>query len=72
MPLLPVFKSKFRAATVQGPWLFPAKGNPDEHVRKPDNEHAAALKRSGVTPPFRLHDLRHTAATRMGEAASTC
>ena len=49
-----------------------AKGNPDEHVRKPDNEHAAALKRSGVTPPFRLHDLRHTAATRMGEAASTC
>jgi hypothetical protein len=30
--------------------------------------HEAALRRSGIEPPFRLYDLRHTALTRMAMA----
>lgn len=55
----------YRAA--KGEWLFPAKRDPTQHTHKPNNAHTAALKRSGIVPGFRLHDLRHTALTRMGE-----
>ncbi len=70
IPLTPRARAvlDFRVAIAKGPWVFPAKSDPNEHMRKPNNGHAAALKRSGVAP-FRLHDLRHTFASRTGEWA---
>jgi integrase len=35
-----------------------------------NDEHAEALKQSGVTPPFVLYSARHTFLTRLGEAGA--
>jgi integrase len=54
-----------RAADAKAGWLFESerkKGSPLQSVRK---AHLRALNASGIIPPFRIYDLRHTALTRM-------
>ena len=49
-------------------WLFPSPFEPEKPVTEVRNAHEAAVRRSGVTPYFRLYDLRHTALSRMAMA----
>lgn len=54
-----------RVQQASGEWLFPSPTRPGHPVTRVNKAHEAALRRAGVTPPFRLYDLRHTALTRM-------
>ncbi|MGH9508401.1 MAG: tyrosine-type recombinase/integrase [Terriglobales bacterium] len=54
-----------RAADVKTEWLFPCPYDNNRPVAEVRKAHEAAVRRSGVTPYFRLYDLRHTALSRM-------
>lgn len=58
---------KVRMDGAKGGYLFPFETDPDEPMKKANNAHTGALKRSGVAH-FRLYDLRHTFATRAVES----
>lgn len=49
-------------------WLYPSRKNPARPLASLKDAHEAALRRSGVSQPFRVYDLRHTALTRMAMA----
>lgn len=52
-------------SSAQSEWLFPAMRNSSKSLTSVAGPHEAALRRSGIEPPFRLYDRRHTALTRM-------
>jgi len=49
-------------------WLFPCPYDDSKPVAEVRKAHEAAVRRSGITPYFRLYDLRHTALSRMAMA----
>jgi integrase len=57
-----------RTAKAEAEWLFPCPDDPNKPVAEARKAHDGAVRRSGVSPPFRLYDLRHTALTRMAMA----
>lgn len=57
-----------RTAEAETEWLFPCPYDPNKPVAEVRKAHDGAVRRSGVSPPFRLYDLRHTALTRMAMA----
>src|ERR1700730_5956433 len=67
---LPVFKR--RLSNDKGQYLFPRRVGNGYDWSRPMTElepaHLRALRESGIQPPFRLYDLRHTYGTRAVEA----
>ena len=67
---LPVFKR--RLSNAKGEYLFPRRVGNGYDWTRPMTElepaHLRALRKSGIQPPFRLYDLRHTYGTRAVEA----
>jgi len=67
---LPVLKR--RVSGVEGEYLFPRRVGNGYDWSRPMTElepaHQRALRKSGIEPPFRLYDLRHTYGTRAIEA----
>lgn len=57
-----------RAAIFGNGLLFPSPIVATRPVRSINHAHKAAVRRSGIDPPFRLYDLRHTALSRMAMA----
>ena len=57
-----------RATEARMEWLFPCPFDVTKPVREVRKAHDAAVRRSGIIPPFRLYDLRHTALSRMAMA----
>lgn len=61
-----------RLAGAKGEHLFPLRVGNGYDWTHPMNEvhpaHSRALLASGITPPFRIYDLRHTYGTRAAEA----
>lgn len=57
-----------RISKATSEWLFPAATDSSRPLTSMADAHEAALRRSGIEPPFRLYDLRHTALTRMAMA----
>jgi integrase len=57
-----------RISSATSEWLFPTATDPSRPLASVADAHEAALRRSGIEPPFRLYDLRHTALTRMAMA----
>lgn len=57
-----------RVANANNGWLFPSPIEAARPIRGIHHAHEAALRRSGIKPPFRLYDLRHTALSRMAMA----
>lgn len=57
-----------RDSSVEYDWLFPVTKNSSMPISGVADAHEAALGLSGIHPPFRLYDLRHTAHTRMAMA----
>ena len=51
-------------------WIFPKAGNPEQHINDSNTkeQHKKGLEDSGVAP-FVPYTMRHTALTRLGEAA---
>lgn len=45
-------------------WRFPSPDDPTRRIGSVRKAHDAAIRRAGISPPFRLYDLRHTFATR--------
>ena len=70
MRALAVFKRRLSSA--QAEYLFPRRiGNGYDWTRpmtELEPAHLKALRKSGIQPPFRLYDLRHTYGTRAVEA----
>jgi integrase len=65
---------KGRLAEAEGDYIFPLRiGNGHDWTR-PMSElepaHVRALRESGIAPPFRIYDLRHTYGTRAAEAGT--
>jgi integrase len=60
---LGVIHGRVQAATTR--WLFPSRFDYTRPVSDVKRSHLAAVARSGITPRFRLYDLRHTALSRM-------
>jgi len=67
---LPIFRR--RLSTAKGEYLFPRRIGNGHDWSRPMTElepaHLRALRKSGIQPPFRLYDLRHTYGTRAVEA----
>jgi integrase len=67
---LPVLKRRLTKA--KGEYLFPRRIGNGYDWSRPMTElepaHLRALRKSGIQPPFRLYDLRHTHGTRAVEA----
>jgi len=67
---LPVFNR--RLSNAKGEYLFPRRVGNGHDWARPMTElepaHLRALESSGIKPPFRLYDLRHTYGTRAIEA----
>lgn len=67
---LPVFKR--RLSNAKGEYIFPRRVGNGYDGSRPMTElepaHQRALRNSGIKPPFRLYDLRHTYGTRAVEA----
>lgn len=61
-----VLTQRFQNATSE--WLFPCPFDTSKPIADVRKAHLAAVRRSGIRPPFRLYDLRHTALTRMAMA----
>lgn len=61
-----------RLANARGEYLFPLRIGGGHDWKQPMKQlhpaHRDALKDSGIKPPFRLYDLRHTYGTRAAEA----
>lgn len=57
-----------RISKATSEWLFPAATDSPRPLTSMADAHEAAFRRSGIEPPFRLYDLRHTALTRMAMA----
>lgn len=57
-----------RLISVVSDWLFPVPWDASRPLGSVRKAHEAALLRAGITPHFRLYDLRHTALTRMAMA----
>lgn len=57
-----------RVAAASTEWLFPSPFDCTKPVSDVIRSHLAAVARSGITPRFRLYDLRHTALSRMAMA----
>ncbi len=61
-----------RLRRAKGEYLFPCRIGNGYDWKRPMNElqpaHARALRKSGIKPPFRIYDLRHTYGTRAIEA----
>ncbi len=68
--VLPVLKR--RLSNAEGDYLFPRRVGNGYDWTRPMTElepaHLRALESSGIKPPFRLYDLRHTYGTRAIEA----
>ncbi len=68
--VLPIFKRRLSKA--KGEYLFPRRVGNGYDWNRPMTElepaHLRALRKSGIQPPFRLYDLRHTYGTRAVEA----
>jgi integrase len=63
-----------RTSKAKGEYLFPLRVGSGHDWSKPMHQlhiaHTCALKDSGVSPPFRIYDLRHTYGTRAAEAGT--
>lgn len=63
-----------RLAGAEGEYLFPLRIGNGYNQTHPMNElgpaHARALRDSGISPAFRIYDLRHTYGTRAAEAGT--
>jgi len=57
-----------RTTEAEAEWLFPCPYDAKKPVAEARKAHDGAVRRSGISPPFRLYDLRHTALTRMAMA----
>jgi integrase len=57
-----------RMLEAKSDWLFPSRHNAERPINWLRKAHIIALCKTGVHPPFRLYDLRHTALTRMAMA----
>jgi len=61
-----------RLSNAKGEYLFPRRVGNGHDWSRPMTElepaHLRALRKSGIQPPFRLYDLRHTYGTRAIEA----
>lgn len=57
-----------RVSAAKSSWLFPCPFDLNRPVIEVRKAHDAAVRRSGIWPPFRLYDLRHTALSRMAMA----
>lgn len=55
---------KRRAASSNSHYVFPSPDNLERPIGSVRKAHDAAVRRAGVTPAFRLYDLRHTYASR--------
>jgi len=55
---------KGRVTKAKGPFVFPAKGDPNQPIGSVRKAHDAAVEQSGIKEHFHLYDLRHTFATR--------
>jgi integrase len=56
-----------RVLAAKGPYVFGSEKDSNKPITQLNKPHGTAVKRSGVAD-FRLHDLRHTFATRAIEA----
>lgn len=63
-----LFTLRRRVMEAKTEWLFPCPYDPSKPVVEVRKAHDAAVRRSGIMPPFRLYDLRHTALSRMAMA----
>lgn len=59
---------KQRIAACKGPFLFSHRNDPNRPLTTIQKAHLAALEVSGIRPPFRLYDLRHTFGSRSAMA----
>ncbi len=57
-----------RSAKAKSEWLFPCPYDHSKPVAEVRKAHEASVRRSGISPYFRLYDLRHTALSRMAMA----
>ena len=57
-----------RLAEAKGPYLYAHRNTPDLPLTTIQKAHLLALADSGISPRFRLYDLRHTFGTRMAMA----
>jgi len=57
-----------RVAATHCDWLFPSRHDPARPLQWLRMAHMTALQKAKIVLPFRLHDLRHTALTRMAMA----
>jgi len=68
--VLPILRR--RVSKAKGEYLFPRRVGTGYDWNRPMTElepaHLRALRNSGIQPPFRLYDLRHTYGTRAVEA----
>jgi integrase len=55
---------KRRAKKPKGPFVFPAKSDPERPIGSVRKAHDSAVEKAGIKEHFRLYDLRHTFATR--------
>jgi integrase len=58
------FVLKNRAIAAKGRYLFPSPKSPHRPIASVRRGHDAAVGRAGISPHFRLYDLRHTFASR--------
>ena len=59
---------KQRLASAEGPYLFGKRGNPEKPIGPICWEHRKTLRKTGIRPPFRLYDFRHTFGSRSAMA----
>ena len=59
---------KRRLTSLEGPYLFPHRRDPNRPLTTVQKAHEAALRKANIHPPFRLYDLRHTYGSRSAMA----
>ena len=59
---------KRRMVSAKGGLLFGKTGNPERPIGAICWEHRKTLRKTGIQPPFRLYDFRHTFGSRMAMA----
>jgi integrase len=62
-----ILRRRLVSCTACATFIFPGAGRTG-HVAYLRKQHARAVRRAGISPAFRMYDLRHTFATRAAQA----